>query len=328
MIPCIRLVFVALVFCIQNAEGFALTSRLPIDLIILNIYSDGSKSTTSSFDMGETLMRTQGSGQLIVLTVFLVSQISDVAVAAEGIHAIIVADTAAQDISNDMAQNAWLVEGGLTQLIPAAQLTVEVLPRIEITRNGIQQSIAKIPKHTRCIFFYYSGHGFYNNVNGSSFYLTNDRARLSFSLVKSWLEKRSPKLLITIIDSCSVRPPGLGITSAPAWPSPDRVPPLGKSLFFTDQGWFHINSSSAGEYALAREGDIVGSPFTHSLLDLLSDAEQAMSWESLTRELKGDVQAKFKKLHPDGVLTLGNGKRVQQLTQSVWGKRNNQIVIR
>jgi hypothetical protein len=161
-----------------------------------------------------------------------------------------------------------------------------------------------------------------------------ERRLIHFSTIKSWLSSKQPRLLVTINDSCSVKKGGNMAFPAPWHVSPEAATNVARSLFLVDKGWYHINTSSAGEYALSQSGEnygaqvvgVEGTPFSWSFYELLiGNQEDSLGWEAATLKLKDRVNSQFELLYP-------NGYRHQngfiQRSQLVWGQRDGRIPTR
>lgn len=247
--------------------------------------------------------------------------------------AILVADTLSEDIRADMSTNIGLLGMALRDNLPADRLDENVLVDRDYASRRIEQVIANTrvdPGDT--LFFFYCGHGFYQPGVGSYLAPPSDQgARLYLKDIRNQLEAKQARFTLSILDSCSVIPGG--VNSMPA-PGPPGLPPRPaqpsahyEALFFQPTGTFHINSSRPGEYAICRtsvgDGIVNGSLFTSLLCRQLGTRGRRTDWVDVYRELKADVDAGYRRLYPQGVITLGNGGTVSQRSQTVWAFQNN-----
>lgn len=254
--------------------------------------------------------------------------------AQQRLVAILVADTTSQDIKDDMTSNLYRLNASLRQNLPEAQLSVTILSKADYSRRKIFETITNAEVASGdALFFFYCGHGYYQPGVGSFFTPPADNgARLFFKDIQESLKAKNARMTVSILDSCSVIPGGVNSAPGPADPRrPDRPSPLFERLFFSSTGSFHINSSRPGEYAVCRSvagnnGIANGSLFTSHLSGMLGNRNSEKNWSDIYRETKDAVDRDFRRFYREGVITLGDGSRITQRTQTVWALQDGQEV--
>ena len=255
------------------------------------------------------------------------------------IHFLCVVDSNAPNIGEDASASGDLVRTSLFSSIAKGTLTEKRLEGRQVTIDGLQRAITSLkvaPSDT--VVFYYCGHGNYSNVTGSSLRFFAESKNLQFSTVKRWLQAKRPRFLLTLNDSCSVKRRGRVLFPAPYPFQPDESSEIADRLFIQNTGWFHINSSSASEFALSRSGAldaeasdngftvVPGTPFAWSFYERITGNQHVdFTWERFTRNVRDDVAKRFRDTYPQGYRVLG---RKPQFRQSVWGQRDGKSEIR
>lgn len=249
------------------------------------------------------------------------------------VYAIVVADTNATSVGDDAAESAFLVSSCLKGNVAPNNLVLTKLSGDEVTRRNIFRAIDRIPAGGgHSIFFYYVGHGYYNQ--GSQLApVSVGKNYIRMPEIVARIDARKPFCMVTINDSCSRQPKGQRLSAAPVLPDPNSNTPLGDKLFFHHAGWFHINSSAPGEYALShrasldgagREVIVSGTPFAWAMYEAMSDVEESLCWHDITPIIANKVSKYFRDTATNGRVRLFNGV-YQQADQTVRGMENRQL---
>lgn len=253
---------------------------------------------------------------------------------AGDLYAILVADTDARLIGEDAKESAKWVEVALKGNVIQKHLKLIPLDGKKVTKNRIFDAISVIPKgkgHT--VFFYYVGHGYYQNGSLLAPHLEGGNL-IPLSSIIARIKRRKPKSIITINDSCSIQPAGKRSYAAPVMPPPNKNSPLANQLFFDHNDWIHINTSSPDEYALAHEASLrngveqifTGTPFSFAFFESMGKRDNPRGWPTVASEVSVKVNESFQKTAPGGKLRLNN-KIISQDSQTLRAMKNGQIFL-
>jgi len=202
-------------------------------------------------------------------------------VGAATLHAIIVADVADTKIGADQDVAAI---GKLTDTIRRAtclggQDVVVHAGRGKLQEiNKIIDGLSVSPDDV--VFFYYSGHGA-NPGGGDRWPLMGvERSGgnlLKLSAVKDALQRKNPRLLITMADACNVFVPGITQRGRT-----EKNQPIGfKKLFLNYKGYIIASSSVPEQFSFGDPQS--GGTFTRQFLSVLNQVQASDSpdWESV-----------------------------------------------
>jgi len=260
---------------------------------------------------------------------------SRVAEAQVPVEVLLAADTESKDIADAMQSNVAFLDSALAENIPTNQLRLHDLTGENWSRHKVLTTIARIPVRENQVFlFFYCGHGYYSN--GTLFYPPFDNQQpLYLREILSAIREKRPRLLVSIVDCCSVMPPGRVVARpAPLSLSAKRFSPLFGELLTRTTGEIAINSSAPGEYALAGvlagEARVPFSLFTLELLNSLREHQnEKRSWEFIIHDVKSRVATTFSQMRKNNQhgIPLADGRVLPQAKQTVWAIRNGQAWI-
>jgi hypothetical protein len=231
-----------------------------------------------------------------------------------------------------------MFEACLKANVPEAQLSVTQIEGRALSRSTALDSIANLRVgENDAVLWFYCGHG-YDEEDGRGTYFSPARGGGDVYLeeIEAELRRKQARLVLLIADCCHVKANRLEVLPKYYYGnSPDTVTPLARQLFFESTGVWVVNSSAPGEYSVvgrvARFGDgrvtTDARPlFTSVLSDRLGNEQfrrNRSSWETVFRDCQSEISRQYKMLCPQGVLTLGSGRRVRQLDQTITVRRNN-----
>jgi len=285
--------------------------------------------------------------RFILTLVFCVASLSHSALADGRLVAIIAVDTLSGEIKRDMQTNAKMLETALRRNVPPHRLDIHILKDNGWSRDGASQTIRDLNvSEDDALFFFYSGHGYYQN--GSFFTPPADQGnRLYFSDVRNALLGKGARLTVSVLDCCQTHPGDVNVAPAPGpadVSTTDEVSTLFQDLFFASHGEFILNSSSPREYALSKylwltNGQVAvtnGSLFTTLLArswgatifdeTLTALPTQVDSWQELYRFLRHHTHQRFELAREYRLLTLGNGRQINQRTQTVRAHHDGRLL--
>ncbi len=203
-------------------------------------------------------------------------------VGAATLHSIIVADVTDKGIGAD--QDVAAIQK-LTDTIRRATCLGGQDILVEAGR-GKSQEVNKIVSNLSVspddvVFFYYSGHGA-NPGGGDRWPVMGVEGKtgsnpLKLSAVKDALQRKNPRLLITMADACNVFAPGITQRGRAQKSEPSGF----KKLFLGYKGVIIASSSVPGQFSF---GDPQGGgTFTRQLLSVLNQVQASANpdWESI-----------------------------------------------
>jgi hypothetical protein len=251
--------------------------------------------------------------------------------------AILCADTLSPDIRDDMRSNLFWMSDLLEKNIPTDKLKITTISDKDYSAGTVVRVIRQMKVHpTDALFYFYSGHGYYEPGVGSYFTPPPDKGRrLYLRDVRNELLTHKARLTVSVVDSCSVIPGGVNAAPADDPRKATEVSTLFQRLFFETNGTFHLNSSKPGEYAICRwfvedqDGRVAitnGSLFTSVLHAELTNNQRSLGWRDIYDATRSKVRERFGKIYPDSIVPLGGGRSTRQKTQTVWAFENEQEV--
>jgi hypothetical protein len=207
---------------------------------------------------------------------------------------------------------------------------IEVIKERKCTPGNMLRALDNLPIQPEdTVFFYYSGHGARDPVQGDFLDMPRlgARGKLLRSEIQSrmnqWLNTRQIRLGLIITDSCNqltVLPPAPA-KIAGAVAHPRNL--LFEALFLYSSGLLDINSADINQIALSippmNQGGFAirfnGGLFTESFTNGFNfKMDEAIDWNTFLNGVQDHMGRSFKQHFPNGVITP-TGKR--QLTQTI-----------
>jgi hypothetical protein len=235
--------------------------------------------------------------------------------------------------------------------------------RPKLTAENLLEEIDNIqlePNDT--LMVYLACHGFWDKDDGQQWFRfenDGDKALLRKTLINR-IKSRKTRLGLLITDACTnyEKLPSDRTQVSPPLPPVEETAPLYQSLFFDQQGFLDLSSSSPGQFTLyynnykdlkvgnkpkinksqaSREipgggfldkyylqlnGDTMqGGLFTESMRSLLlAKSDEKMDWKQFTELLRDEVESQFDQEVPDGKLKTGAGTIFQDAQTVVMGE--------
>ncbi|CCB86258.1 MULTISPECIES: caspase family protein [Parachlamydia] len=128
---------------------------------------------------------------------------------AADLHAIVVADTIASNISKSVEMDLKKMEAEIYKISRHANLPIQkhFIAGKEITSAEILTTIQNLSvSDDDVILFYFSGHGYRTKKKESpwpNLYITHENKGIDFDLIVSELENKCPRLMIVFADVCN-----------------------------------------------------------------------------------------------------------------------------
>lgn len=227
---------------------------------------------------------------------------------AQHLHAILVGDTDASDITWSIRPQLDRLERTLEVGLPRGQVTVTILTGRQVTADGITRRLRtlRINANQDAVLFFYAGHGGFDSNRGHYLDLSNGRTLYRAELEEAMTQPATPRFWAMITNSCAV-----DIAAAPLPPEVDRTRLL-THLFFETDGCVDFNSCRPGQVAW---GDL----FTRNFCDVLDEnCAEALDWDEVFNLTRERTALEAENLSIDGVVEPYSHLGIQQQTQTVY----------
>lgn len=182
----------------------------------------------------------------------------------------------------------------------------------QLTAQGLIKHIRDFrvrPQDT--IFYYFSGHGGYNDRDGQFLILPNGE-HVSREAIRKAIEAKGVRLGVLITDCCYSPVPGKKAVPPVAAPEPTTSPLL-RSLLLESKGFVDIISGSPGEVSMCMDEDEYSSMFTSSLVEVMSERmQQPATWKDVFLDAKDRTMRTFEMKYPRGVPNDNGGVQMSQ----------------
>lgn len=214
---------------------------------------------------------------------------------AGNLVSIIVADTKDSSIGDSVRRDFSNMQSKIAEIAKHTKMKeVKVhLRDSQATSQRVNSALSdlKVGKDDVVIFFY-AGHGYHSSSEKKSpwpnMIFSNGGKSISYESVIKNLEKKKPRLLLTIADTCNSLSGGReGEEESRAKPTPTDNYVLEhnyKQLFIETNGTIKVTSSSVGESAWGgKSGGIFTNAFI-SQLDKAVESRNGIDWKAILKE--------------------------------------------
>lgn len=242
-------------------------------------------------------MNLNSTSKFLTALFFSATLILPMAAQAANLISIIVADTKDHTIGDSVKSDFDNMRNNMRTIAKFTELNpIEItLEGTETTSSNLLQRLDTLTiEQEDVVVFFFAGHGFHVSSEKSTtpwpnIYFSQNGQGIRYESIIKDLEKKNPKLLITIVDACNNLIPNesapLRARTAMFNYTPDYVLEHNyKQLFLETSGTIKITSSAVGEFAW---GGKAGGVFTRSFIDKLNRAvtsENGIDWQDILDE--------------------------------------------
>jgi hypothetical protein len=217
---------------------------------------------------------------------------------AQKIYAVLTADTTDGSIGPGIAENLKNIKGFLQVVNSLTNIDIPITEisgsqfnckNIETALNGVN------PTAGDTVLFYYSGHGFRRTSDQSKFpefdcRRTADPDQVDLSTAVAKLQKKKPRFVLAVADTCNVEMPPFAAPAAAGISPSDQVRKAALLHLFEDySGTLMMSGAIPGEYSwYMTSGSALGGFFTNQLLKTINvkigDEGPKIRWEDVATD--------------------------------------------